>query len=349
MQYGCPVSVFATATGIGSWPGVSPRAAAEIVVGELPALTHLVELPERGVGADLIGRAGALLVDIAIDTTTRGYRVAARPGAVTRRAASLLDEDLDALEEAWETAGLRGSKRPVKVQVPGPITLAAELELANGHRAITDPGALRELAASLAEGVAAHRAQLARRLDTTVVVQFDEPSLPAALAGRLTGVTSLTPVHPVDEAVALALLDTCVAAVAGAAGAAGADVALHSCSPELPWNLLRRSSVAAVSVDVVTLAPADYDGVGQFIESGRTVLLGVVPAIEPARPPTARQLAAAAAEVTDRIGFPRSILAERIGITPACGLAGATPVWARAAIELTQRAAAMLAADPGGV
>ena len=106
-------------------------------------MAHLVELPARGVGADIIGRAGALLIDVAIDTVPRGYRVVARAGAVTRRAASLLDEDIDALEEAWETAGLRGSGRPVKVQAPGPITLAAQLELSNGHRAITDIGALQ--------------------------------------------------------------------------------------------------------------------------------------------------------------------------------------------------------------
>ncbi|RIV15574.1 DUF429 domain-containing protein, partial [Klebsiella pneumoniae] len=65
----------------------------------------------------------------------------------------------------------------------------------------------------MAEGVAAHRAALARRLDTPVVVQFDEPSLPAALGGRLTGVTALSPVAPLDETVAEALLDTCIAAV----------------------------------------------------------------------------------------------------------------------------------------
>jgi hypothetical protein len=164
IQYGCPVSVFATATGIGSWPGTAARPAAEVVVGELgAAMAHLVELPSRGVGADLIGRAGALLVDIAIDTVPRGYRLAARPGSVTRRSVSLLAEDIDALEEAWELAGLRGSGRPVKVQAPGPITLAAELELSNGHRAITDPGALTDIAASLAEGVAAHRASVSRR------------------------------------------------------------------------------------------------------------------------------------------------------------------------------------------
>ena len=148
------VSVFAAATGIGSWPGTSPRQAAEVVIGELHTLAHLVELPSRGVGADMIGRAGALLIDIGIDTVPRGYRIAAGRNAVTRRAASLLDEDIDALEEAWEKAGLRGGTRTVKVQAPGPITLAAQLELPGGHRAITDPGALRDLAGSLAEGVA---------------------------------------------------------------------------------------------------------------------------------------------------------------------------------------------------
>src|ERR1700739_1476027 len=114
------MSVFATASGTGSWPGTAAREAAEVVVGELAgALAHIVELPARGVGADMLGRAGALLIDVAIDTVPRGYRIAARPGAVTRRAVSLLDEDMDALEEAWEPAGLRGGGRRDTGQAPG--------------------------------------------------------------------------------------------------------------------------------------------------------------------------------------------------------------------------------------
>jgi methionine synthase II (cobalamin-independent) len=336
------VSAFAAATGIGSWPGTSPRQAAEVVIGELHTLPHLVELPARGVGADMIGRAGALLVDIGIDTVPRGYRIAAGRSAVTRRAASLLDEDLDALEEAWEKAGLRGASRTVKVQAPGPITLAAQLELPGGHRVITDAGAVRDLAMSLAEGVSAHRAQLARRLDTHVVVQFDEPSLPAALEGRLTGVTSLTAVHPVDESVATDLLNDCVAT-------AGAEVLLHSCALRLPWKMLQRSTVHALSVDASTLTAADLDGVGEFVDSDRTVMLGVVPSAAPDARPSAEQMANAAVAVTDRLGFARSVLRERIGITPACGLAGATPHWARTAIELAQKAADAVADDPEAV
>jgi methionine synthase II (cobalamin-independent) len=337
------VSVFATASGTGSWPGAAPRQAAEIVVGELgAALAHLVELPARGVGADIIGRAGALLIDVAIDTVPRGYRIAARPGAVTRRAVSLLNEDIDALEEAWETAGLRGSGRPVKVQAPGPITLAAELELANGHRAISDLGALTDIAASLAEGVAAHRASVSRRLDAPVVVQFDEPSLPAAVTGRLAGVTALSTVAPIEETLATTMLDTCAAA-------AGAEVSVHSCCAAVPWKVLQHSKINAVSVDAGTLQAADLDGIGEFIESGRVVVLGVVSSSTPARRPSVEEVAGAVVAITDRLGFGRSALRDRIGITPACGLAAATPQWAHTAIGLARRAAEAFAEDPDAI
>ncbi|MEE3750418.1 methionine synthase [Mycobacterium intracellulare] len=337
------MSVFAGPSGVGSWPGIAAREAAAVVVGELAgALSHIVELPARGVGADMLGRAGALLVDVAIDTAPRGYRLTARPGAVTRRAISLLDEDMDALEEAWETAGLRNAGHVVKVQAPGPITLAAEVELANGHRAITDPGALRDLTVSLAEGVAAHRAQLSRRLETPVVVQFDEPSLPPALGGGLRGVTALSPVAPLDEAVAGGLLDACAETVGG-------EVLLHCCAPGLPWELLQRSMFGAISVDAGTLSAADLDGIAAFVESDRAVMLGVVATKTPPRRPSAEEVAAAVVAVTDRLGFARSALRERIGVTPACGLAGATPEWARTAIELARKAARMFAEDPDAI
>jgi Cobalamin-independent synthase, Catalytic domain len=337
------VSVFATATGIGSWPGVAARPAAEVVVGELgAAMAHLVELPARGVGADVIGRAGALLVDIAIDTVPRGYRLTARPGAVTRRAVSLLGEDIDALEEAWEVAGLRGSGRPVKVQAVGPITLAAALELSNGHRAISDPGAFHDIAASLAEGVAAHRASVSRRLDTPVVVQFDEPSLPAAIAGHLSGVTTLSPVAAIEESAAVTVLDVC-------ATAAGTEVAVHSCASSIPWKVLQRSSIDAVSVDAGILQAVDLDAIGEFVESGRVVMLGAVPSSAPTRRPAVEEIATGVVSITDRVGFNRSLLRDRIGIAPACGLGGATPEWARTAIGLARRVAEGFADDPDAI
>jgi methionine synthase II (cobalamin-independent) len=142
--------------------------------------------------------------------------------------------------------------------------------------------------------------------------------------------------------VAIALLDECVARVGGA-------VALHSCAAAPPWAVLQRSSIHAVSVDVSTLTAADLDGVGNFVDSGRTVLLGVVPTAAPAVRPSAEEVAKAAVALTDRLGFARSVLRERIGVTPACGLATATLSWARTAIELAQKAADAFAEDPDAI
>ena len=175
-----------------------------------------------------------------------------------------------------------------------------------------------------------------------MVVQFDEPLLTVALAGRLTGVTSLSTVHPVDETRFISLLDECVSAVGG-------EAMLHSCAAELPWKALRRSTISAVSLDAATVGSDDLDGLGEFIDSGRTVVLGLVPAVAPARPPSVEELAAAAVAVTDRLGFPRAVLRDRIGISPTCGLAGATDAWARSAVGLAQRVAEVMASEPESV
>jgi methionine synthase II (cobalamin-independent) len=112
---------------------------------------------------------------------------------------------------------------------------------------------------------------------------------------------------------------------------------------------LQRSGIHVVSVDVSTLTAADLDGVGDFVDSGRTVMLGVVSSTAPSVRPSVEEIAKAAVGVTDRLGFARSELRERIGITPACGLAGATPQWARTAIELAQKVADAFAEDPEAI
>ena len=43
------------------------------------------------------------------------------------------------------------------------------------------------------------------------------------------------------------------------------------------------------------------------------------------RPPSAEEVAGSVVEFTDRLGFPRVLLRDRIGVTPACGVANATP------------------------
>ena len=95
------------ATGVGSMPHDDPREAAAVVAGELPDLPHLAELPGRGPGADMLGRAAAVLVDLHVDVQPSGWRLVDRPGRDERRARAYLSHDLDELE-----AACAGRRRP---------------------------------------------------------------------------------------------------------------------------------------------------------------------------------------------------------------------------------------------
>lgn len=315
-----------SATGIGSWPGTEPGEAARIVLGELGVLPHLVELPARGPGADLVGRTAALLVDLAVEVVASGYRVVARPGRDHRRARDLVRHDLDALEEAFERAG--ATPAAVKVQLAGPWTLCAALELRTGHRVLTDAGAVAEFSASLAEGLARHSSEVARRLGVAVVVQLDEPSLPAVLAGSLPTVSGLATISAVAEPDAEAALRTVLAAAPGAS-------VLHCCADAVPVTLLRRAGADAVAVDLSRLRTQDLDGIGELFQDGGVLLAGLVPSTDPARPPSLRELAEPALRLVDRLGFSREVLATHTLVTPRCGLSGASPQWAQRALALS--------------
>jgi len=309
-----------TATGVGSWPGTDPAEAARVVLGELGVLPHLVELPARGVGADLIGRTAALLVDLAVEAGPSGYRVVPRAGKDHRRARDLLRHDLDATEEAWERSG--AAPVAVKVQLAGPWTLAAAVELRHGHRVLTDGGAVREFTASLGEGLAQHAAEVGRRLGVPVVVQLDEPGLPGVLAGALPTTSGLGMIAAVPEGDAEAALGAVLSRAPGA-------TVVHCCAAEVPVGLVRRAGAGAVGIDLRLVGPADLDGIGEALEEGATLALGLVAAEDRARPLSLRELAEPALRMVDRLGFPRAVLASQVLVTPACGLAGVTPARAQ--------------------
>src|SRR5215212_6814496 len=227
------------ASGVGSLPGTDAAEAMRLVAGELPEFAHLPELPGRGAGADLIGRSAALLVDLAVDLTPAGWRLVPRGGIDQRRAEEFLERDLDAL---YDVAG--GYSGPLKVQAAGPWTLAAGLERTRGDRAVVDPGARRDLAQSLAEGLAAHVATVAARVPgATLVVQLDEPSVPAVLQGGLPTVSGFGKLPAVESHVVEQELAAVVAALPG-------PVVLHCCATRVPLALFRAAGVGAVSFDL---------------------------------------------------------------------------------------------------
>jgi methionine synthase II (cobalamin-independent) len=224
----------------------------------------------------------------------------------------------------------------IKTQLAGPWTLAADIELPRGHRVLTDKGALRDFAASLLDGLAEHVADLSSRTGAPVVVQFDEPSLPAVLEGSLSTPSGYGTVSAVPEPEARNLLAT---VIDGAARITGQPVIVHCCAPHPPLSLLRGAGAGAIAFDLTLLRGASaamLDEIGETWDSGTALLLGLVPSTDPGVPVTLKDLASPALKLVDRLGFPRTILTERAVPTPTCGLAGATPEWVRQALKLTR-------------
>ena len=321
-------------------PGTDPAEAMRVITGELPDFPHLAELPDRGPGADLTGRTAALLVDMPAELTPRGWRLAERPGRDLTRARSMLASDLDALEEV-----LQGYEGPLKVQLCGPWTLAATLELTRTmNMALSDPGAVADLTASLAEGAAAHVADVAKRVPgARLVVQFDEPALPSVVEGSVPTQSGLSRLAAIEDDTARDRLSQVLAATPG-------YTLVHCCATTVPFGIIQRAGADGIAFDLSQLRRGEEDGVAEAAEAGLGILTGVISAVT-VEPGGARDSAERAIRLWQRLGLPLSTVAEQAVLTPACGLAGASPAQARAALARCREAAAMLpelAAETGG-
>lgn len=328
-------------TGIGSMPGTDSAEATRIVAGEM-SIPHIVELPARGPGGDMVGRTLGLVAaavgEFAGETTPTGWRLSGArsggdPGRYMRRATSWLAEDADRLEES-----LVGFTGAVKVQVVGPWTLAASVESVRGTRMVADAGACADLAGALAEATARHLADVARRIPAaSLVLQVDEPLLPTVARGGVRTPSGRGALRTPDAPEIVGRLGTLVAA----ARSCGATPAVHCCAGNVPFELLRRAGFDAVSIDPMALGTAADQALGTWWDAGGTVVLGVASSTDAARA-TPDSLARTVSATWQRIGFGIEDVGQRTWLSPSCGLAGASPAWARAVGGLLRRAASML-------
>ncbi|WP_149359060.1 uroporphyrinogen decarboxylase/cobalamine-independent methonine synthase family protein [Lolliginicoccus suaedae] len=261
-----------TVTGMGHWPGASMAEAITTVLGELAGhgVPFQPMMQDRGAGSDPVGQAAVLLVDMPVEASATGYRLAQHHGIIGRRARDWHNRDTDQVVEAWETSG---GAPTWKIQVTGPVTLGRRIELPNGHAVLEDRGALRDLAASLAEGVARHVARLEHSLGCKVIVEWLEPALQEALDGSSKPLSILQPPRrlPAPEAVGL------WAACAGI----GADQAVR-CGAAVPWSVVADGPFGTIVVGTDATSAGSslrdsalIDGLGRWFDTGRHGVLAV--------------------------------------------------------------------------
>ena len=186
-----------------------------------------------------------------------------------------------------------------------------------------------------------------RRLpDAPLVLQLDEPSLPAVLAGGMPlqlRRRSFQPVPSTDGRGG--------AARAGRRGAASrSSCTAARTAPRWRPAAPRRGERAVAGPDRASPGTVD-DELGEAVDGGVALLAGVVPAV----PGAGRRLSDPAGTVEPvrrlwrRLGLPAESLRAGRSSTPTCGLAGADPrPRPRRAAARRRRRAEQLADDPEG-
>ena len=340
-QLSTPLSTAAGYTGIGSVPGEDIESAIAAVLDESPRLAYLPELPARGPGSDMIGRTLAAITsavgDFGFDLQPSGWRLTARPGLDAARGAARLSEDIDGLIPYADFDAA------LKTQLMGPWTLAAQVELPRGGRALGDRGATRDIVAALEATAADHLSAVGTRVPrATLVLQLDEPSLPRVVEGSIATESGFGRIAAVP---AQEVVDSLARVVAGARF----PTAIHCCGHHPPLQLLADAGAAAVSFDasrLVTGESIDEDLIGGLVERDVQLWLGVVPSLGPGVPPTPRSVADPVRRLWRALGFGPERLAASVVLTPTCGLAGASAGWARESMRVLRQAARALSEGP---
>ena len=297
-------------TAAGSLPGDDFRGALGAMTELLPEVLPLPELPGRGVGSQMVGRALGLIRGLGFDLQPAGWRLTSGSGADHRRAASQWSFDLDDAEEL-----LQGFSGVLKVAVAGPWTLAASVERPTGDRLLADHGARRELAEALTDGVGSLFADLAKRLpDATLRLQVDEPLVVSVAEGQVPTASGFSRHRRVHAPELSAALSPHTVLEPGAI--------LHCCAPGDWLQLARSSGFEAVSVDLGLFdSPRLRDDVGQWLADGSSVVAGVVDSARQ-ESQSADELVSHALSFLRPMGLAPDLLRNQVMLGTSCGLAG---------------------------
>jgi len=237
--------------------------------------------------------------------------------------------------------------------------------------AVADPGAVADLTASLAEGAAGYVAEVLKRVPgAQLVVQLDEPSLPAVAEGEVPTASGLSRLAAVEA-------DTLRDGLAQVLASIRGYTVVHCCATTVPFGIIRAAGTDAVSFDLSQLRRGEEDAVAEAAEAGMGLLTGAVSTMPDGVAETGRGDGAAgvsrsrqvrvgggdrargqgdeargrgeARETAERVirfwrrlGLPLATCAEQAVITPACGLPGTSMAQARAVLTRCREAASML-------
>lgn len=298
------------ATAAGSLPGADFAGALRAMAELFPELVPWPELPARGVGSDLIGRALGLIDGLGFDLQPAGWRLTQHTGRDQRRAASQWRHDLDDAEEI-----LQDFDGGLKVAIAGPWTLAACVERPMGDRLLADHGARREVAQALHAAALTLIAELRRRLPrVALTLQIDEPSVIAVAEGRIPTASGFGKHRGVEVAELSGVLRDL--------GELDVQSVLHCCAPGRWLPLARVAHFDGVAIDATLMTDSlSRDDLTAWLGEGHLLLAGVVDTATPVMQRT-DDLVRRALELLRPLELDPDLVAAQTILSTACGLAG---------------------------
>lgn len=344
------------AFGLGELPGTSVAAAADMIIGETGDLVHLPQLPARGLGSDHVGRTAALLEGINVDRGPRSWIMSARPQLETRRSRDQIERDLEVCAEVWNM-----SAKVVKLQFTGPWTLAHDIELTNGHRVITDRGAMRDLSDALIAGIREQVRHVAYNLDVigdpkgryspvgnpVILIQLDEPALPTILGGRLRGTTDYETMPVFNH---IDVSERLHQVIEGVRTKLVSSVLLNQTGYQPDWQVARGSGADQVLVTLDQVRGNEQlDGFGHALSEGMRLGLGVTESgdVIDELGENPRKIAVQIARQFDEVGLDRGLLGTAVDVHPRAGITQGTLLDAAGAYRMARVVAGMLEQDAG--
>lgn len=154
------------------------------------------------------------------------------------------------------------------------------------------------------------------------------------MAGSIPTASGFHRHRSVDLPQAVALLEPVFAAIADA----GAEPIAHCCADAPPLDLFRTAGARALSLDVTHLSASSYDPLGSALDSGLALYLGVIGTSPIEAIPDTRVIERVR-RLLDMLGFDAEEIADQLVLTPACGLANASPAEARTVMRMLSGAA----------
>lgn len=302
-------------------PGDDLADALRFTCSEL-SIPFLPDLPARGPHTTMTGRAMAVTEELDADIRTGRWRLTDGASLDQRRAHSQLGHDLDILEEQGVDAGT------FKIQISGPLTLAAAVELPRGGLVLGDHGAVRELAQALGQGVGALITEVRNRTTAgQLIVQVDEPYAPAVMAGRVRTVSGYATHPPLDETRA----DVFLRAVTDVIDRSGAVPSVHCCAPDIPADTFIGAGFTAISFQTISPDEGWARAVEEQIELWPQFAAIASGDVDGAR----HQLDA----FVRALGFSLDTVHDQLVVTPPCGLESGPLHGAKTALQTAQRLA----------